>query len=87
MRKFLFYSFCTGCCAAYAFAARWVIRSIADAYGLFAMAVFTIGAVVIFYLIARRIDRADAKAAAATDCRPEQEPERAAIGYSRTEAD
>lgn len=88
MRKLLFYTWCFGGVALYGWLCRWMINTITDNYGVAAMAGFTVLYVGACWLIARRIDKADAIAAQRlTGYRWEQEQYRAASGHSRPEDD
>lgn len=90
MRKILFYAWCIGGFTLYGFAMRWIVRSIADTYGLGVMAI-AIGLFgIACYSIARRMDRENAIAAAADcsiDYRPARTPEPARLTHSRLAAD
>jgi hypothetical protein len=88
VRKVLFYSWCIGGMTLYGFVMRWIVRAIADDYGLIPMAIFAIGFIGCCCLIARRIDIANATAAAADSMRyrPAPAPGIARIAHSRSAA-
>lgn len=85
MRRFLFYTWCIGGLTLYGFAMRWIVRSIAEIYGLGVMAISVAGFVGACWMIARRMDAANAIAAAerghSTGYRPAPAQARAGIGY------
>ena len=64
MRKFLFYTWCIGAMIAYGSIVRWIVRSIAEDYGIAVMAIAVLIWIGACLLMAHKIDKADAIAAA-----------------------
>ena len=72
MRKLLFYAWCIGWSIVFGLTVRWVVRSIAENYGVGVMVVAVLAWVGACFLVARRIDKADAIAAAKAGYMPGQ---------------
>ncbi len=82
MRKFLFYTWCIGAMIIYGSIVRWIVRSIAENYGIAVMAISVLIWIGACLWMARRIDKSDAIAAAkSVGYRPGWPQEGAAQGY------
>lgn len=68
----MFYAWCIGWSIAFGLTVRWVVRSISENYGVAVMVVAVLAWVGACFIVARRIDKADAIAAAKVDYTLEQ---------------